>query len=404
MSDSDTDRIPVTVVSGYLGAGKTTLVNHVLQNKQGLEVAVVVNDMGEVNVDAELLADAADGDGENDEGVLDLSNGCICCELQGDLLEQTAELAETRSFDYLLVESSGISEPLPVARSFVEGSPDSDVDPGDYYRLDTTVSVVDAYGFWKEFDPTTRKASASAERPLADVFVDQIEFCDVLLLNKCDMVPDDELDRIESVIRELQPRADLTRTTYSEVDPERILGTGLFDVAEARKNVGWKRRLAEHEESAETDASHDGHDAHNRDAHDDHGEHEGHDHGDLTAAEAHGVSSFVYANETPFHPHRFAAWLRDWDGSVVRAKGFFLLGGAEGSVMGLSQAGPSIQAGPIGEWDGDDTPRTRLVFIGSEMDEQRLRAELDDCLVNESERTEPAARDDPFPLAMTVEG
>ncbi|QCJ48334.1 GTP-binding protein [Haloprofundus sp. MHR1] len=391
MSDTDADRIPVTVVSGYLGAGKTTLVNHVLQNRRGMEVAVVVNDMGEVNVDAELLADAADsGDGDSDEGVLDLSNGCICCELQGDLLEQTAELAETRSFDYLLVESSGISEPLPVARSFVEGSPESDVDPTDHYRLDTTVSVVDAYGFWKEFDPTTRKESASVDRPLADVFVDQIEFCDVLLLNKCDMVPDDELDRIESVVRELQPRADLTRTTYSEVDPERILGTGRFDVGEARKNVGWKRRLAEHERGEETG------DFHDEDGHE-------HDHGGLTAAEAHGVSSFVYADETAFHPQRFAAWLRDWDGSIVRAKGFFLLAGREESVMGLSQAGPSVQAGPIGDWDDADTPRTRLVFIGSEMDETRLRTELDDCLVDERERAEPAARDDPFPLATTVD-
>ncbi|WP_224449761.1 CobW family GTP-binding protein [Haloprofundus salilacus] len=396
MSTSDADRIPVTVVSGYLGAGKTTLVNHVLQNRRGMEVAVVVNDMGEVNVDAELLADAADSSDGNDseESILDLSNGCICCELQGDLLEQTAKLAETRSFDYLLVESSGISEPLPVARSFVEGSPESDVDPTDYYRLDTTVSVVDAYGFWKEFDPTTRKESASVDRPLADVFVDQIEFCDVLLLNKCDMVPDDELDRIEAVVRELQPRADLTRTTHSEVDPERILGTGRFDVDEARRNVGWKRRLAEHEAGH----GHDGEGGHKS------GEsHDGHDHGDLTAAEAHGVSSFVYATEVPFHPQRFEAWLRDWDGSIVRAKGFFLLAGREESVMGLSQAGPSVQAGPIGEWDDADTPRTRLVFIGSEMDEERLRAELDDCLLDEHEHAEPAARDDPFPLAVTVD-
>ncbi|WP_224269052.1 CobW family GTP-binding protein [Haloprofundus salinisoli] len=390
MSDTDADRIPVTVVSGYLGAGKTTLVNHVLQNRRGMEVAVVVNDMGEVNVDAELLADADD----SEEGVLDLSNGCICCELQGDLLEQTAKLAETRSFDYLLVESSGISEPLPVARSFVEGSPESDVHPTDHYRLDTTVSVVDAYGFWKEFDPTTRKESASVDRPLADVFVDQIEFCDVLLLNKCDMVPDDELDRIESVIRELQPRAELTRTTYSEVDPERILGTGRFDVDEARKNVGWKRRLAEHERETETGGSHD---------EGGHGHGHEHDRGGLTAAEAHGVSSFVYATETPFHPHRFAAWLRDWDGSIVRAKGFFLLADREESVMGLSQAGPSVQAGPIGEWGDEDAPRTRLVFIGSEMDETALRAELDDCLSNDAERGEPPARDDPFPLAVTVD-
>ncbi|WP_224335981.1 CobW family GTP-binding protein [Haloprofundus halobius] len=395
MSTSDTGRIPVTVVSGYLGAGKTTLVNHILQNRRGMDVAVVVNDMGEVNVDAELLADADD----SEEGILDLSNGCICCELQGDLLEQTAELAETRSFDYLLVESSGISEPLPVARSFVEGSPESDVDPTEHYRLDTTVSVVDAYGFWKEFDPTTRKASASVDRPLADVFVDQIEFCDVLLLNKCDMVPDDELDRIESVIRELQPRADLTRTTYSEVDPERILGTGRFDVTDARKNVGWKRRLAEHERGAGAGASHADHDGHDRDRH----EHADHGNGGLTAAEAHGVSSFVYATEIPFHPNRFAAWLRDWDGSIVRAKGFFLLAGREESVMGLSQAGPSVQAGPIGEWD-EDTPRTRLVFIGSEMDEAALRAELDDCLLAErAEGTEAASSDDPFPLAVTVD-
>ncbi|WP_049893417.1 CobW family GTP-binding protein [Halogranum rubrum] len=376
MGDTQHDQIPVTLVSGYLGSGKTTLVNHVLNDPQGHDVAVIVNDMGEVNIDAELIADSS-----GDDGVVDLSNGCICCRLQSDLLTEAKRLAETRSFDYLLVEASGISEPIPVAQVFTVGSDESDVDPADYFRLDTTVSVVDAYGFWKEFDVDEGLPDRmrTPDRPLADVLVDSIEFCDVLLLNKCDMVPDDELARIEAVVRELQPRAEIIRTEYSAVDPSLVLGTGRFDFEQARREVGWKRHLADSHSHGAESASHD--------------EHDDHDH--LSTAERHGISSTVYRQQRPFHPERLQAWFDDWSGDIVRAKGFFSLAGRPDTVMGFSQAGPSVQAGPIGAW-GDDDPETRLVFIGTNLDELSLASELDDCLATDDE-LDAGSFDDPFP-------
>jgi G3E family GTPase len=377
MSDTQQrTQIPVTLVSGYLGSGKTTLLNHVLNDPQGNEVAVIVNDMGEVNIDAELIADRSEK-----EGVVDLSNGCICCRLQSDLLTEAKRLAEKRSFDYLLVEASGISEPIPVAQVFTIGSDASDVDPTDYYRLDTAVSVVDAYGFWKEFDVDAGLPDRmrTPDRPLADVLVDSIEFCDVLLLNKCDMVPDEEIDRIEAIIRELQPRADIVRTEYSAVDPSRVLGTGQFDFEEARTWVGWKRHLAD-------DHGHTHDDANGSD-------HSGH--GYVPTAERHGISSTVYRQHEPFHPERLRAWLDDWDGHIVRAKGFFVIAGRPETVMGLSQAGPSVQAGPIGVW-GDDDPETRLVFIGTDIDRDALTSELDACVATADE-LEMGSFDDPFP-------
>ncbi|GAA0507409.1 GTPase, G3E family [Halorubrum aquaticum] len=360
------DRIPVTVLSGYLGAGKTTLVNHLLENPGDRRIAVILNDMGEVNVDAELIAR------ENDEeGVIDLSNGCICCRLQDDLLTEADALADSREFDYLLVESSGISEPVPVARAFLEGTDGSEIDPTERFRLDTMVTVLDSYGFWKEFDagedlPGGANAGAGADRPLADVLVEGIEFCDVLLLNKTDMVPDDVMDRIESVADRLGPRAERIRTTYSEVDPERVLDTGRFDFEEAKRSAGWKRAIAESEAEGGDDEDHA------------HGGH-AHDHAEGAAA-AHGVDSFVYRSDDPLAAGPFADWLGDWDGSVIRAKGFVAVADSE-EVIGVSQAGPSVQAGPIGEWDPDDDRRTRLVLIGEDMDERRLRAELDDLTV-----------------------
>ncbi|MFU1783507.1 CobW family GTP-binding protein [Haloarcula japonica] len=372
MSDTGSDSVPMTVISGPLGAGKTTLVNRLLSDPGDRRIAVVVNDMGEINVDAELISDEAD---TGDKGVVDLSNGCICCRLRDDLVTEVTRLAEERSFDYLVVEASGISEPIPIARTLTVG-PDGG-DPPDGLHLDTTVSVVDAYGFWKAFDPeeSIPDAAPDPERPLTEVLVDQIEFCDVLLLNKCDMVPDDALDSVATAVRTLQPRATVHRTTYSEIDPGEVLGTGRFDFEAAKRQQGWKQALAE----SDTEGGHGGHD---------------HD-GGVSAAAAHGVESFIYRRDTPFHPGRFDDWLDDWDGAIVRAKGFAWVASRPQTVLGMSQAGPSVQAGPIGEW-GDDDPSTRLVFIGQEMDKDAIVAELDGCLITDDERNQ-TFDSDPFP-------
>ncbi|OYR48544.1 cobalamin biosynthesis protein CobW [Halorubrum sp. Ea1] len=374
---SDDDRIPVTVLSGYLGAGKTTMVNHLLANPGDRRIAVILNDMGEVNVDAELVAR------ENDEeGIVDLSNGCICCRLQDDLLSEAATLAESREFDYLLVESSGISEPIPVARAFTEGTDASEIDPTERFRLDTMVTVLDTYGFWKEFDAGESlpgDGEPAADRPLADVLVEGIEFCDVLVLNKTDMVPDEVLDEIESVADRIGPRAKRIRTSYSEVDPGAVLGTGRFDFETAKRSPGWKRALAE----SEADGHGGEEEAHGHD----------HDHAEGAAA-AHGVDSFVYRSANALAPEPFADWLDDWDGAIVRAKGVANVAGTD-EVIGVSQAGPSVQAGPIGEWGPDDDRRTRLVFIGSEMEESRIRRELDDLAASDPEAVEGASA---FPI------
>lgn len=365
MSPDNSDDIPITVISGPLGAGKTTLVNRLLQDPGDRRIGVVVNDMGEINVDAELVAEEAE------EGIVDLSNGCICCRLQDDLVTEVTRLADRRSFDYLVVEASGISEPIPIARTLTVGTEDGSLP--NRFVLDTTVSVIDAYGFWKAFDPaeSVPDEAPDPERPLTEVLVDQVEFCDVLLLNKCDMVPDDALDAVEAAIRELQPRAQIHRTTYSEIDPNTVLGTGLFDFEAATQQQGWKQALAE------TD------------------EHDGHDHAGESAATAHGVESFVYRRDSPFHPERFDEWLDDWRGGILRAKGFVWIASRPDTVVGVSQAGPAVQAGPIGEW-GDDDPSTRLVIIGQDMDREAIESALDDCLATDDEQAgNPDS--DPFP-------
>ncbi|WP_137291456.1 CobW family GTP-binding protein [Natronorubrum halophilum] len=379
---TDTETIPVTVVSGYLGAGKTTLINHLLSNPGGRRVAVIINDMGEVNIDAELIERASE-----DEGIVDLSNGCICCRLQGDLLEEASRLAESRAFDTLLVESSGISEPIPVAQVFTEGTEASDVDPTTLFRLDTMVTVLDTYGFWKEFDAGAQLpagAQPDEDRPLSEVLVEGIEFCDVLLLNKSDMVPDDVLEEIEAVVDTLQPRAKRLRTSYCEVDPDVVLDTGRFDFETAKRSQGWKRHLRGEGHDHDRDERTRSGDDHDRDA-------------EPGAAERHGVSSFVFRSDRPFHPERLAAWLEDWDGAIIRAKGVCYVANRE-EVIGLSQAGPSVRAGPIGVWRPGDDRRTQLVFIGRKMDEDRIREELEACLAAGGEAAEVEAAADPFPL------
>jgi len=387
------DPIPVTILSGSLGAGKTTTLNHILNTERGLNAAVVVNDMGEINVDADLVERESELT-QNDEEIIELSNGCICCRLRGDMLDEVGRLANERDFEYLLVESSGISEPIPVAQTFARGFEDADFDPTGVYELDTMVSVVDAHSFWRGFDSGQALTNDSIEpqgnRVPEEALMDQIEFCDVLLLNKCDLVPEAKLEEMEAVLKTLQPRAKIIRTEHGAIDPNEILNTGRFDFDRASQSAGWKRELQG---------------GHHHDA----------------AAEEHGVTSFVFDANRPFHPERIARLFADLPDGIVRAKGFFWSAGREDIAMGLDKSGQSVRAGPKGTWiatlpraqqeqyfaarpgikeDWDEQWGDRgseLVFIGREFDQEALVERLNACLLSETEMDEDwDAYPDPF--------
>lgn len=376
------NRIPVTVLSGYLGSGKTTVLNHVLHNRDGLKVAVIVNDMSEVNIDADLVR----GEGSlsrTDEKLVEMSNGCICCTLREDLVQEVQKLVQENRFDYILIESTGISEPVPVAQTFVYPDVVSGVQLSDLARLDCMVTVVDANRFWKDFSSgqslLDRKEALGEEdtREVVDLLIDQIEMCDVLLLNKCDLVSEDELAKVEGILRKLQPSAKIIRTVKGQVAPAEILNTGLFDFEKASQSPGWIQELQKEEHVPETDE--------------------------------YGISSFVYRRRRPFHPERLADFMSDWPEEVVRAKGIAWLAVREDVAASLSQAGPSIQFGPAGywvaalteqeqqellqsepdvqrKWDGVWGDRmTELVMIGIRMEQSRIERELDECLLTDQE-------------------
>ncbi|CAM3084662.1 GTP-binding protein [Paenibacillus lupini] len=375
-------KIPVTVLSGYLGAGKTTVLNHVLNNRQGLKVAVIVNDLSEVNIDAALIKDGG-GLSRTDEKLVEMSNGCICCTLREDLLREVERLAEDGRFDYILIESTGVGEPVPVAQTFTYIDEEQGIDLSRMCRLDCMVTVVDAYRFWHDFssgDSLLARSQAVGEddtREVADLLIDQIEFCDVLLLNKCDMIDPDELGQLEAVIRKLQPRAKLIKTVKGQVDPVEILNTGLFNFDEASQSAGWLKELDKPVHTPET--------------------------------EEYGIASFVYERSRPFHPSRLMKWFKDWPIEVVRAKGIMWIATRNDIGHSISQAGPSIQFGPSGYWIAALPPDeqklylqeepellagwspefgdriNKVVFIGIQMDQERMTACLDDCLLTDSE-------------------
>ncbi|OFU74046.1 cobalamin biosynthesis protein CobW [Staphylococcus sp. HMSC10B09] len=378
-------KIPVTVLSGYLGSGKTTLLNYILNHRDGRRIAVIVNDMSEVNIDKDLVADGG-GLSRTDEKLVELSNGCICCTLRDDLLKEVERLVHKGNIDYIVIESTGISEPVPVAQTFSYIDEAMGIDLTSICRLDTMVTVVDANRFVNDIHSEdllvdrNQGADVTDERSIADLLIDQVEFCDVLVLNKTDLVTNEALDKLEHILRTLQPDAKMIKTTQSQVDINDVLDTGRFDFEKASNSAGWIKELTE-------------------------GGHETH----TPETEEYGMGSFVYSRRLPFHAKRFNDWLEQMPQNIVRSKGIVWLAQYNEVACLLSQAGSSCNISPVTywvasmskekreeilaqrrdvaeSWDIEYGDRnTQFVIIGTDLDQEKIEKELDECLLNSSE-------------------
>ncbi|WP_104382819.1 GTP-binding protein [Sphingobacterium sp. HMA12] len=378
-------KLPVTVLSGFLGAGKTSLLNHILHNKNGKKVAVIVNDMSEVNIDAQTV-ERENVLSRTEEKLVEMSNGCICCTLREDLMVEVERLAKEERFDYLLIESTGISEPIPVAQTFSYADADNNIDLSSFSYIDTMVTVVDCLNFAKDFGSAETLWDRELtdddrdNRTIVNLLTDQIEFANVIILNKVDLVAEETIGTLEAAIGKLNPKAKLIRTQFGQVNPEAIMGTGSFDFEEASASVGWIREL-ETEHIPET--------------------------------EEYGISSFVFRSQRPFHPQRLHTYLNErYPHNIIRAKGLLWLASRPDIAISFSQAGGSVRMESAGAWWSSMPEATRnqypiyaevkedllrrwhpewedrkneLVFIGQHLNRAEYLAELESCLLTAEE-------------------
>jgi G3E family GTPase len=316
-------KLPVTVLSGFLGAGKTSLLNHILHNKEGLRVAVIVNDMGEINIDAQLIKNENTLSKTN-EKLVEMSNGCICCTLREDLIIEIEKLAKENKYDYLLIESTGISEPIPIAQTFNFIDENNNINLSNFAKLDTMVTVVDSYNFYKDFGSNEtvfdRNLTDDVEdtRTIVNLLTDQIEFANVIILNKTDLILKNQLGELKAIIQKLNPNATIIESAFGKIDPNTILNTNSFNLEEAEDNKGWQQELNKIH-TPET--------------------------------EEYGISSFVYRSRKPFHPERFWQYVnQEFPPNIIRSKGLFWIASKPDQAINWSQAGGSLRAESAGVW------------------------------------------------------